>query len=293
MKKFILGLGAQRAATTSVHNYLKKSDLVEPPFIKEMHIWDALEIKECSKWRESIQKFSNTNDNLTYLKKLRMFLQNDTNLYFEYFDKLLKKNNKKITYDLSPTYMGLNKNTLLKINEGFKNLDIECKYLLIIRDPIDRCWSAVKYFQKKFKNGTIPKDQNNFNPLLRESVITNISAENALEKYINSYDAKFRTAYEVTINNILKVLPKEKLLVLIFENLNQKSFFNEINNFLNIDESKYYVSEKINTSTEDLLTNINLKKKIVSNFKSTYLFCKKHFPETKKLWEGIKYLDDL
>ena len=35
----------------------------------------------------------------------------------------LKKNNKIITYDLSPTYMGLNKNTFVKINEGFKNLN--------------------------------------------------------------------------------------------------------------------------------------------------------------------------
>ena len=292
MRKFLLGLGAQRAGTTTIHNYLNKFDLVEPPFIKEMHIWDALEIKECSKWRENIQKFPNSDEAYIYLKKLRMFLQNDTKLYFEYFDKLLKKNNKIITYDLSPTYMGLNKKTLVKINEGFKNLNIECKYLLVIRDPIDRCWSTVKYFQKKFKNGTIPKDQNNFNKYLRESVITNISAEKALAKYINSYDAKFRTSYELTIKNILEVLPREKLLILIFENLNKKSFFNEIKKFLNITEDKKYVWEKINNSTEDLLTNINLKKEIVSNFKTTYLFCRKHFPETKYLWEGYKYLDD-
>ena len=105
-------------------------------------------------------------------------------------------------------------------------------------------------------------------------------------------DAKFRTSYDLIIKNILEVLPREKLLILIFENLNKKSFFNEIKNFLNITEDKKYVSEKINNSTEDLLTNINLKKEIVSNFKTTYLFCKKHFPETKNLWEGYKYLDD-
>ena len=177
---------------------------------------DAIEIEECSKWRESIKKFPETNEYFIHLKKLRMFLQNDTRLYFEYFDKLLKQNNKKITYDLSPTYMGLNKNTLFKINEGFKNLDIDCKYLLIIRDPIDRCWSAVKYFQKKHRDGIIPMDQNNFNTLLRESVITNISAEKALEKYIYSYDAKFRTSYDITIKNLLEVLPRKKLLILIF-----------------------------------------------------------------------------
>ena len=60
MRKFLLGLGAQRAGTTTIHNYLNKFDLVEPPFIKEMHIWDALEIKECSKWRENIQTFPNS-----------------------------------------------------------------------------------------------------------------------------------------------------------------------------------------------------------------------------------------
>ena len=216
MRNFLLGLGAQRSGTTTVDTYLKKFNLVEPPFIKEMHIWDAIEIEECSKWRESIKKFPETNEYFIHLKKLRMFLQNDTRLYFEYFDKLLKQNNKKITYDLSPTYMGLNKNTLFKINEGFKNLDIDCKYLLIIRDPIDRCWSAVKYFQKKHRDGIIPMDQNNFNTLLRESVITNISAEKALEKYIYSYDAKFRTSYDITIKNLLEVLPRKKLLILIF-----------------------------------------------------------------------------
>ena len=39
MRNFLLGLGAQRSGTTTVDTYLKKFNLVEPPFIKEMHIW--------------------------------------------------------------------------------------------------------------------------------------------------------------------------------------------------------------------------------------------------------------
>lgn len=292
MRNFLLGLGAQRSGTTAVDTYLKKLNMVEPPLIKEMHIWDAIEIEECSKWREPIRKFPESNEYFVHLKKLRMFLQNDTKLYFEYFDRLLKKNNKKITYDLSPTYMGLGKDTLLKINQGFKNLEIDCKYLLIIRDPIERCWSAVKYLQKKHREGIIAPDQNNFNTLLRESVITNINAEEALNKYINSYDAKFRTSYDVIIKNMLEVIPRNKILILIYENLNQKSFFNKINNFLDIDAHENYFSKKINPSTEEILKNENLKKIIVQNFKNTYLFCKDFMPETQKLWGGFKYLND-
>ena len=51
MKTFILGVGAQKAGSTWLFKYLNKLPGAIRPFYKEFHIWNALEIPECQRWK--------------------------------------------------------------------------------------------------------------------------------------------------------------------------------------------------------------------------------------------------
>lgn len=279
MKTFILGVGAQKAGSTWLFKYLNKLPGAIRPFYKEFHIWNALEIPECLRW-----KYKFNPDLLKTKYGLRMLLQKETEIYFHYFDELLIKQNGNLTYDITPCYAGLNASTLKHIYDNFKKREINCKVIFIARDPIDRCWSAVKYFQKKYHN-TPDKYK-----MIKDSVDPNIKEEEALRLYSKSKDAQFRTAYELTIKNLQDVFPKENIFIGIFEKMFDQTFEQNLNNFLNVKSKKTLIDKKINTSTPLKLQDEKLMREIAIFYSNTYSYFKKNFPETRDLWGGFKYL---
>ena len=306
MKKFVLGLGAQRAGTTFLHHTLSQLKNSVAPLIKEMHIWDALEIELCKKWRiynpeyltfpnkKLLKKLVNRDEmasinNSIIVRGTRMDFQNNPYKYFDYFNYLLENFKQDLTFDITPEYIGLKSETLNMINENFANKNIDCKFILIIRDPVERCWSAVK--SKFNKSEKLSLDQIRYTQI-NEAVDLSIPIDESMIKYSNSADAIFRTDYKKIIERLKKLFDKEKYLILIYEDLEKKDIFNKLGEFLDIDFSYLntnLVNKKINASNEEKLDE-NLKKEIAPLFIDTYKYCAEEVPETKKYWQGYKYI---
>ena len=307
MKKFVLGLGAQRAGTTFLHHTLSKLKNSVAPLVKEMHIWDALEIELCKKWRiynpeylsfpnkELLKKLVNKDEmasinNSIIIRGTRMDFQNSPYKYFDYFNYLLENFKQDLTFDITPEYIGLKSETLNMINENFANKNIDCKFIIIIRDPVERCWSAVK---SKFKKSEkLSLDQIRYTHI-NEAVDPSIPINESMIKYSKSADAIFRTDYKKIIERLKKLFDKEKYLILIYEDLEKKDIFNKLGEFLDIDFSYLntnLLGKKINASNQEKLDE-NLRKEIAPLFIDTYRYCAKELPETKKYWQGYKYID--
>jgi hypothetical protein len=272
------------------------------PLIKEMHIWDAIEIELCQKWRinsplnltfdpktiEMLVGNNSTNviNNTIILKGLRMDLQNNLLKYFEYFDQLLKLKNANISFDITPEYIGLKSETLKLINENFLKKKIDCKFIITIRDPIERCWSAVK---SRIKKKDIMAHDQIFYNRVNESVDPDIDIEEAMIKYVKSEDAFFRTNYKKIIEGLKKNFDKSKYLILLYENIGNDIYQKDIENFLDIDLSHIKTNTKINYSSDKRLSE-NLKEKIAPIFTDIYRYCSEEIPITQNLWQGYKYI---
>jgi len=110
-KTFLLGIGAQKAGTTWLYDYLNQHPNTDMGFTKEYHIFDALYIDEQDIKKYFLQQRIN---NVTHAESkpnleditLLQFLEN-TDTYFEYFKKNTAQQDILLTGDMTPSYSGL------------------------------------------------------------------------------------------------------------------------------------------------------------------------------------------
>jgi hypothetical protein len=267
-KTFLLGLGAQKCGTTWLNNYLMQNKTFARGFAKEYHIWDAIDLPILSRYQVKKSFFSSVNN------KKRYKMQTDKNFYFEYFNSLYK-NEVEITADITPAYSGLNSSRLSFIKQQFEERGIECKAVLFIRDPIERCRSAVQY----------NLGRGNFN----EGVsIGNNGFCSALDEYYRTLHSKIRTNYSATIDNIKSVFSQDEYYIGVYESMFEKKNVGAISEFIGIDPIYSFSENRVNTTSGSRPTCEDVELKMRAYFEDVYEYCSKHIPETNELWQGFK-----
>jgi hypothetical protein len=150
-----LGIGTQRSGTTWLYRHLSMHPEIWMPPIKEIHYFDRL---------YSSNRFGNTEKLFRDLKKRyqaykspaampenrRPNLRWDMIYFFRYpdikwYSSLFIPGTAKITGEITPEYMRLDR----KVVEKIYTHNPQLKIIFIMRDPIDRAWSAaIKYLAK-------------------------------------------------------------------------------------------------------------------------------------------------
>lgn len=286
MRQIVIDLGTQRSGTTLLASAINSSKECANPYIKELDVWSPIENEL---WND--KKFNEKNLNFwngKNLKQLKIFkfhqrelkriletrfvrfkLQNNTDNYFLYFKNLLELNNATISYDISPTYIGLKKKTLEKIYNGFGKIGINCKFILLMRDPVERNWSAVK---KQFKK----KQETSFHTLTfdqhyRYGIYSNISLEDSFLHYAsNEYSHYFNNYKEVSEN--LEQFSKTDYLISGYDNIGSEAFKNQLKSFLKVNLNDFNFSQKINHSSNEELKE-TLFQKTAPLYKDIYDYC--------------------
>lgn len=262
---FVLGLGAQKCGTTWLNNYLKQYSTFDTGFAKEYHIWDALDVPILSRYR---QKHSLLNSGK---KNKRARMQNETAYYFEYFNSLLQ-GDVKITADITPAYSGLSADRLSFIKNNFEEKRIVCKAVLFIRDPIERCRSAVQY----------NLGRNNYNEGLTRG---NSVFCSALNEYYRTLHADIRTNYKTIIENIKEVFEPQNYYIGVYESMFEKENVSAISNFLNIQPKFEFANTRVNSTASGPRPSCDLiEENIREHFKEVYEYCATEIPETVELW---------
>ena len=149
MRTFLLGVGAQKSGTTWLYDYLNNLDNTNFGPFKEWHIWDW-------KFRESFSNFEvkKSNSENNNINKIRFQMQNEDGFYEKYFLNLTSQTN-YLTGDITPSYCCLNSNELIKIKTKLVKVGFDVKVVYLMRDPVERCWSATRMIiklNKKYKN---------------------------------------------------------------------------------------------------------------------------------------------
>lgn len=264
---FLLGLGHQKCGTTWLHSYLSQSPSFDGGFEKEYHIWDSLDVA-CSQsklltWVDIIKGRN---------QRKRYKMQRSDAFYFDYFDSLYK-NDITLSADITPFYSSLGVSRLGYIKKQFAQRNIIVKPVILIRDPINRIKSAVRFNldRNRYCEG-VKLGETNF---LR-----------ALSQYYKSEDCLLRTSYNKTISNAYSIFGESDVYVGIYESMFDIAEIERFSEFVGVpvkgELANVYVNKTKNQVEEDLALESEIKKA----YSDVYEYCYDKFPNTKSLWRG-------
>ncbi|EAW37328.1 sulfotransferase domain-containing protein [Lyngbya sp. PCC 8106] len=199
-------VGAQKAGTTSLYNYLiQHSNVIENNSFKEIHYFD---------------KFQN--------------YQRGFGWYLGYFPSKKQKEN-KLTLDATPEYLYFQHIPQL-IKKDLGNI----KMIAILRNPVDRAYSAWKMYHSFSEN---PHDHLR-NIADKRTFPEAIEEEQKGIKFEYPYDYINRGKYAEQLENYYKHFAKESLLILNFNQLKDDldNLLNSVCDFLSLER---FSSEKL------------------------------------------------
>ena len=238
-----LGVGAMKAGTTWITNHLKTHPDIYFTYEKELGYFAYLH-DEMSKFTLSddfrIRKIKNyVEREVGDISNLRNLLYWSVNYLrdpiddFWYLNNFVLKGNKKYCADFSNLYAHLDDIGWNHVKSITKNL----KVIYIIREPLDRLWSHIRF--QLMLDGRIEEakkwDKREFYEFGKQEHIWRNSR------------------YSKIIRTLKKNLNNNQLLILFFEDIksNPQKLLNKIEKFLNVEERKYDIKQltkKVNPS---------------------------------------------
>lgn len=231
-------IGAQKAGTTSLYNYL----LFHP------------QIMGNKTWKE-IRYFD-----------LKENYDQGFGWYLSHFPNKLSKG-EKLTFDASPGYLYFPYiPQLIKQDLG------DIKMIAILRNPVDRAYSAWKMYHSFVNNPQVSEfsrriaDERTFAEAIEQEL------DNQCKLDIYPYDYINRGKYAEQLENYYQYFNRETLLVLSLDQLQKEleTTLNQVCDFLNIErfspknfesfqEKKYNIGLKVPAKSDDLEVLENLK----------------------------------
>ena len=263
-KTFFLGLGCQKAGTSWLHRYIARAPEFNPGFTKEYHIWDALDVPIMAYYRARLPR------RLWGEWKMRHRMQKTPAFYFDYFCSLYSD---KITMtgDISPSYSALSRARLDMIKATFAARDVETKALILMRDPVRRIKSAVRFnLDRKNYNEGIPRGETDF--------------ERALAAYYKTDHATVRTRYQDVIARAQDVFGPDHVYVGLYENMFEPDEVKRVSTFCGVPFAPEFAKVKVNKTKSTLAGDSALEDEIRAHYDDVYAFAYERYPATKELW---------
>ena len=271
-KIFLLGVGAQKSGTTWFYNSLCDTKEFCKGFRKEYHVFDGLTC--CPIFRKRLKQRINQyignpyalNNNCKRQNLLmRALFYESTDQYFNYFH-LLSNNNpdRKIFADITPSYSGLKSQTFSHIKSKLESIGFQVKVLFLMRDPVERAWSAARYLgdQRRKRQG--------------EKIITEKNSKRMISLLKDKYASKqfeLRGRYDITIKELSQVFSEDDILYGFYEELFTENFALKTQRFLELSEYQPDFNRYINVTRSEkvslpqwLITDIHTHYKNVYNF---------------------------
>jgi hypothetical protein len=228
-KQFLLCLGTQKAGTSWFFDFLSNVDGVNMGFVKELHVFDHLEFGEffdidCQSLHNISQNRIKPSPKTANIYR-RLLMMSDNKEYFKYFQELLSIPGSVITGDFTPEYCLLPEEKLRYIKSSFEEKGIIVKAIFLMRDPVERIWSATRMTNRIHRTNT-----------------------SLLEVYKSKY-IEMLTRYEVLVPKIASVFNNENLYINFYENFFQQKTIDEITDFLSLPRQNPDFNKLINAST--------------------------------------------
>jgi hypothetical protein len=263
-RSFLLSLGNQKCGTTWLHRYLRAKPNFNGGALKEYHTWDALDVPLQKHWVVTSE------EELTEYTEICFKMQQIEDYYFDYFQSLYS-DQINLCGDITPSYSGLDAPRLNYIKTKFAERDITVKAVILIREPVSRIKSAVRYNLDRsyYKEGIVPGT-------------TDFSI--ALSQYYLSAHCRMRTCYHDTITKAWDVFGKANVHVGIYETMFTLPEIESLSEFCGVSVTTELANKRINKTQNEVETIPSLESEIRNAYHDVYKYCYEQFPVIKSLW---------
>ena len=271
-----LGIGAQKAGTTWLWSVLKTHPDVWMPPRKELHYFDRDPSYPSSSYLASKHFFQRLigkeNYNKEFRKHFRSYLLQLIKLqgwdiaawnnhYFtgtysdDWYLSLFKDGKNSVKGEITPSYSILSQNDIQQIKQLLPDL----KIILILRNPIDRAWSQVRFDYMKDR-------------------IDNIQSSEKIKAKIEHPSQCLRSDYLRIIENWSTHFKHDQIFISFFDDIikNPKKLILDISSFLELDISKFKDSDALVSSK-----NTSIKKDIPNEIE--YYLAQKYYASIESL----------
>lgn len=209
---FVLGVGAQKAGTTWLYSYLRRSPKFVHGYRKEYHVFDSRDLPTEEWMRDRILQMAQ--DELDKAKRgepadpeqlHRASMYADPKYYYDYFAGLLASRPRfRAAGDVTPDYALLPEERYRDIKDQFAKRRVRTVAAFLMRDPVERIYSQVRMQQGR-RPARFPKPA--------EEMVADLFAD-------HKYDARSR--YEHTIRNVDAVFAEDEVYYGFYETLFQE-----------------------------------------------------------------------
>lgn len=271
-KTFLLGIGAQKAGTTWLHKELTKNTCFKAGFVKEYHTFDSMYAKECihlpSTWEQRVHAISGMTDGKSNRRRSqllkRLLFATDSEAYFDYFDYLsIRDQSEVLTGDITPSYSLLDRKAFRSIRKGLKSRGFTIKVVFLMRDPVERIWSALRMNHSKTheKSNELSADQ----------------FEKALTKFYQKELTYCKTDYKKIILNLESVFKPQELHFDFYERLFTPAAYQRFSDFIEFTLKPPDFGNFVNASPKNSELSKELSRAIAQHYSQTYQFVEERF----------------
>jgi hypothetical protein len=146
-------IGAQKAGTTWLYDFLRQQGAFRMPPLKEVHFFNTVCANEellgvegrDLRFKKQIREAFEANPSIRTAQWLRRWYLGG--LSTEWYHNLFKRSqgDSRIAGDITPAYSTLDERG---VRFARRVLSHECRVFLVVREPVDRVWSAVKMWHR-------------------------------------------------------------------------------------------------------------------------------------------------
>jgi hypothetical protein len=224
-KTFLLGAGCQKGGTTWLFRYLKSSPQYVRGYMKEYHVFDALDLESEQLTRKRILRKATEavaavreGGKVNAMALHRMSMYGNPQYYYDYFAGILTtRPGGRVTADMTPDYGMLPASRFQEIRAAFDARGVRTVSVLLMRDPVQRIWSHLRMQAQRF-------------PTMFDQPLPEV----LLERHVDDNYA-LRTRYDRTIAALDEAFEQDQLYLGFYEQLFTERSTREICDLLGID----------------------------------------------------------
>lgn len=287
-RTFLLGIGAMKAGTTWLHDYLAASPQCQPGHRKEYHVFDSLDFpveqgKEPWLLHRVVDKARASLDEValgrptdpTFLHQAAMIA--DEQLYFDYFTALFSRDPATVlTLDITPGYALLSTERLASIRAEFERRSVRPVAVFLLRDPVERIWSQVRMQKRR-------RPENN--PGSAEQLVAQRYAEPSYAE---------RTRYEETVRHLDATFGEQAGYAFYEELFDPASTERELRSLCGlagIDYREPDLDARFNVSPRSAALPEETVRAVAEHYRATYEFVAERFADRDlaRIWPSARF----
>lgn len=291
---FLLGVGCQKGGTTWLYDYLAGSPQFAHGYRKEYHIFDALDLpSERHARRRLIKGVHEVIDQADAgkapeprpghwspaaqtLHRAAMFVDPET--YYDYFANLVAtRPGARLAADVTPAYAMLSADRFARIRDGFASRDVRPVAAYLMRDPVDRIWSQIRYHQKLYPNKFGEGSD---------------SVQLLLDNFASGGYA-LRTAYHRTIDALDAVFDDGDVYYGFYEDLFTEASVQRLCATVGIDYHSPELDRRVNATPKTVSELPERTTQVVAeHFRDVYKAVEQRFPavDLRELWPSSRFV---